>query len=180
MAVECAQVIALGHDAHFLRELKRAVTKKKVGATMELALQRDGEDYSYLDEFDLDEYCSSEYYKHFILVERFVGGDNTVSLSEVAKALRLLIEGHLHRCFPKRFKEGLTVGEMLDQVQNASAPNPLTRLQHLLPELVTFNDFASAFHHDTSGGYTKTETNAAELLPFAQGALSFIQIRSFK
>lgn len=177
---ECAQVIALGHDAHFLREVKKRVHKKQLGATAELALQRDGEDYSYLEAFDLDDYCSSEYYKHYVLVERFVGGDNTISLLEVAKALRLLVEGHLHRCFPKKFKEGQTVGDMLTQVKNATLPNALVRLQPLLADLVNFNEFAAAFHHDTSGGYSRTEVNAAELLPFARGALGFIQIRSFK
>ncbi len=180
MINECAQVIALGHDAHFLREIKKRVGRKQLGITIELALQRDGDDYSYLDCFDLDDYCSSAYYKHYVLVERFVDGDNTVSLLEVAKALRLLVEGHLHRCFPKKFKEGQTVGEMLGQVKSATAPNPLALLHPLHAELVSFNEFAAAFHHDTSGGYTRTEVNAAELLPFAKGSLGFIQIRSFK
>lgn len=180
MSSECAQVVALGHDAHFLRELKKRVTKKKLGATVELALHRDAEDYSYIDAFDLDDYCSSEYYKHYVLVERFVAADNTVNLLEVAKALRLLVEGHLHRCFPKKFKEGQTVGDMLEQVKNAKAPDPLARLHPLHAELVSFNDFAAAFHHDTSGGFPRLEVNAAELLPFARGALGFIQVRSFQ
>lgn len=179
MAAECAQVIALGHDAHFLRELKKRAAKKKVGAAVELALHRDANDYSFIDSFDLDDYCSSDYYKHYVLVERFVGGDHTANLLEVAKALRPLIEGHLHRCFPKKFKDGLTVGDMLEQIRTAVAPSPLTKLQPHLDNLVAFNDYASAFHHDTSGGDTRTETNAAELLPFARGALGFIQARSF-
>lgn len=180
MVAECAQVITLGHDAYFLRELKKRVSKKKLGETVELALHRDAQDYSFLDAFDLDDYCSSEYYKHYVLVERFVNAEPISSLLEVAKSLRLLIEGHLHRCFPKKFKEGQTVGEMLDHVKNAAAPNPLVRLQALHADLVSFNDFAAAFHHDTSGGYPRVEVNAAELLPFAKGALGFIQIRSFK
>lgn len=179
MVVECAQVIALGHDAHFLRELKKRVVQKKLGTPVELALHRDAQDYSFLDTFDLDDYCSSEYYKHYVLVERFVNAECSGSLLEVAKSLRLLVEGHLHRCFPKKFKEGQTVGDMLDLVKNATAPNPLARLQTLRPELVSFNDFAAAFHHDTSGCYPRTEVTEAELLPFAKGALGFIQIRSF-
>ena len=180
MVAECAQVICLGHDAHFLRELKKRVSKKKLGTAVELALHRDAQDYSFLDDFDLDEYCSSEYYKHYIMVERFVNAEPYGSLLEVAKSLRLLVEGHLHRCFPKKFKEGQTVGEMLDLVKNATAPNSLVRLQSLHAELVSFNEFAAAFHHDTSGGYPRTEVNEAELLPFAKGALGFIQIRNFK
>ncbi|WP_024692132.1 AAA family ATPase [Pseudomonas syringae] len=180
MVKECAQVIALGHDAHFLREIKRRVARKDLAPMLELTLHRDAEDYSRLDSFDLDDYCSSEYYKHYQLVERFIAGDNAVSLLEVAKSLRLLVEGHLHRCFPKKFKEGQTVGEMLGLVRAALHPNPLALLQPLHADLVSFNEFAAAFHHDTSGGYTRTEINSAELLPFAKGALGFIQTRQFR
>jgi wobble nucleotide-excising tRNase len=180
MVAECAQVITLGHDAHFLRELKKRVSMKKLGTTVELALHRDGQDYSFLDDFDLDDYCSSEYYKHYVLVERFLNAEPCGSLLEVAKSLRPLVEGHLHRCFPKKFKEGQTVGCMLELVKNATAPNSLVKLQSLHSELVSFNDFAAAFHHDTSGGYPQTEVNQAELYAFAKGALGFIQIRSFK
>lgn len=181
MLAECAQVIVLGHDAHFLRELKKHATKKNLADSIELALQRDAEDFSYLDwKFDLEDYCSSEYYKHYMLVERYIAAEPSADRLQVAKALRLLVEGHLHRCFPKKFKEGQTVGEMLELVRIATAPNPLVRLQPLRAELVSFNDFASAFHHDTSGGYPRNEVTDAELLPFAQGALGFIQVRSFQ
>lgn len=181
MLTECSQVIALGHDAHFLRELKKRATKKNLAESVELALQRDAQDLSYLDgSFDLDDYCSSEYYKHYVLVERYIAAEAGIDRLEVAKALRLLVEGHLHRCFPKKFKEGQTVGEMLELVRTATAPHPLVKLQPLRAELVSFNDFASAFHHDTSGGYPRNEVTDAELLPFAQGALSFIQVRSFR
>jgi wobble nucleotide-excising tRNase len=178
---ECAQVVALGHDAHFLRELKKRASKKKVAESVELALQRDANDFSHIDgKFDLDDYCSSEYYKHYVLVERYVAAEPGCDRLDVAKALRPLIEGHLHRCFPKKFKEGQTVGDMLDQVKTAVSPSPLARLQSLHSDLVSFNDFAAAFHHDTSGGYPRSEVNDAELLHFAKGAIGFIQARSFR
>lgn len=180
MVAECDQVITLGHDAYFLRDLKKGVAKKKFGTAVELALHRGAQDYSYLGEFDLDDYCSSEYYKQYVLVERFVNAEPSVNRLEVSKSLRLLVEGHLHRCFPKKFKEGQTVGEMLELVKNATASNPLARLQSIHADLVSFNEFAAAFHHDTSGGYPRTEVTATELLPFAKGALGFIQSRSFK
>ncbi len=181
MLAECAQVIALGHDAHFLRELKKWANKKKLAEAVELNLQRDAQDFSYLDgAFDLDDYCSSDYYKHYVLVERYVAAEPGCDKLQVAKALRPLVEGYLHRCFPKKFKEGQTVGDMLDLVKNAVASNSLVRLQGLHGDLVSFNDFAAAFHHDTSGGYPRQEVTDAELLPFAQGALGFIQMRSFR
>jgi len=181
MLAECAQVVALGHDAHFLRELKKWATKKNLADSVELALLRDAQDYSYLDgSFDLEDYCSSEYYKHYVLVERYIAAEPGVDRLDVAKVLRPLVEGHLHRCFPKKFKEGQTVGEMLELVITATASNPLVRLQPLRAELLRFNEFASAFHHDTSGAYPRNEVTDAELLPFAKGALGFIQVRSFQ
>ena len=179
IGAECAQVIALGHDAHFLRELKKRALKKKVGPHIELALHRDRNDYSFLAGFDLDDYCASDYYRHYVLVERFAAGDHTVPLLEVAKALRPLVEGHLYRCFPRHFKEGQTVGDMLTQMKNAAAGTPLARLKPYLGDLFNFNDFASAYHHDTAGSEARTDVNGTEMLPFARGALGFIQSRSF-
>lgn len=177
MVEECAQVIALAHDAHFLRDIKKWATKKKLSAPTELELARDADDYSYIGRFDLDEYCASEYYKHYSIVERFVNADPAASLIEVAKALRLLVEGHMHRCFPEKFAEGQTVGDMLGLVKGAVAPSPLIKLQGLHGDLVKFNDYAAAFHHDTSGGFTRTDVNATELLMFAKSALDFIHVR---
>lgn len=176
---ECAQIIALGHDAHFLREVRKRTAKKKVGPHVELALYRDGNDYSFLAAFDLDDYCAGAYYKNYALVERFIDGDHTVPLLDVAKALRPLVEKHLHRCFPKRFKDGQTVGEMLDHVRNAKEGTPLARLHPHLEDLVAFNEFAAAYHHDTEGSDERTDVNAEEMLPFARGAVSFIQSRAF-
>lgn len=176
MAQECSQVIALGHDAHFLRELRKRVKRKQVCNTLELCLHRDVDNYSLLREFDLDEFCASDYYKNYIITEQFVTGAlSPEKLLDAAKAIRPLIEGHLHRCFPKRFKDGQTVGEMLDIVRNANGHNPLVALQPTLGNLVTLNDFAAAYHHDTSGGHPRTDINDAELMHFATGALKFIQ-----
>lgn len=42
---------------------------------LEASRQAPAQDYSILDAFDLDDYCSSEYYKHYVLVERFVNAE---------------------------------------------------------------------------------------------------------
>ena len=178
MVEECAQVIVLGHDAHFLRELRRRVRRKNVGMTQELCLHRDANNYSVLSNFDLDEFCASDYYKNYVLTETFLaGGVRQEKLLDVAKALRPLVEGHLHKSFPGRFKDGQTVGQMLDIVKNATSPNPLVALQPLHPALCDFNEFAAAYHHDTSGGHPRADINDAELRQYAQAALSFIQSR---
>lgn len=178
MVEECAQVIVLGHDAHFLRELRKRVRQKNIAETLELCLHRDIDNYSLLTNFELDEFCASDYYKNYVLTEKFLaGGVPQEKLLDVAKALRPLVEGHMHKSFPKRFKDGQTVGQMLDIVRNATSPNPLVALQPLHAALCDFNDFAAAYHHDTSGGHPRADINDAELRQYALAALNFIQSR---
>lgn len=178
IAQECSQVIVLGHDAHFLRDLRKRVKRKNVGETLELCLYRDANDYSFLTSLDLDEFCASDYYKNYVLIEQYLAGEVLPEkLLDVAKALRPLVEGHMHKSFPKKFKDGQTVGEMLGIVKGASGNNSLKALQPLHADLSTFNDFAAAYHHDTSGGHPRVDINDAELRQFAQAALSFIQSR---
>lgn len=181
IALECAQIIVLGHDAHFLRDLRKRVNHRKIGETLEICLQRDADNYSFLTNFDLDEFCASDYYKNYVLIEKFLAGDvPQENLLNVAKALRPLVEGHMHRAFPKRFKEGQTVGQMLEVVKTAVSPNPLVALQPLHTDLCDFNHFAASFHHDTSGGHSREDINDAELRQYAQAALNFIQSRKLR
>lgn len=141
-------------------------------------MHRDVDCYSLLTNFELDEFCASDYYKNYVLVETFLAGDvPQEKLLDVAKALRPLVEGHLHKSFPKRFKDGQTVGQMLDVVKNATRPNPLVALQPLHKALCDFNDFAAAYHHDTSGGHPRADINDTELQQYALAALNFIQSR---
>jgi wobble nucleotide-excising tRNase len=170
----CGQVIALGHDAFFLRDIKKRVTKLS-GEVSALELRRGPENFTVIGEFDLDEFCESDYYKRYRIVETYVSGAAQVASLDVAQALRLLVEGHLHRCFPARFIEGQTMGAMIQQIKDASSGNPIAVLKPLTSELVSFNEYAAAFHHDTSGGHTQTNVNDGELHHFASAALRFIQ-----
>lgn len=179
IAHECSQLILLGHDAHFLRDVRKRAQAKQVGGTIELCLLRDAQDYSSISGVDLDVVCASDYYKHYVLVETFMEGKVPPErLLEVAIALRPLVEGHLHKSFPKKFPEGLTFGGMLDVIKNAPAATPLVSLQPLLKDLHDFNEYAGAYHHDTIGGIAaRTDIHDAELKRMAEGALNFIQTR---
>ncbi|WP_165971577.1 AAA family ATPase [Cupriavidus sp. L7L] len=174
MNQQCKQVIALGHDAYFLRDIRKRVTKVG-GEVAEFELRRGPENFTVIGPFDLDEFCASPYYKRYRLVETYVTGAAQVNMLEVAQALRLLVEGHLHRCFLGRFADGLTFGSMIQNIKEAQPGNPICVLQPLAPDLQAFNEYAAMFHHDTSGGHTRTDVNDGELQHFASAALRFIQ-----
>jgi wobble nucleotide-excising tRNase len=174
MSQECKQVIALGHDAYFLRDIRKRVTKAG-GDVAALELRRGPENFTVIGQFDLDEFCASPYYKRYRLVETYIGGAAQVNMLEVAQALRLLVEGHMHRCFLGRFPEGQTVGQMIQLVKDAPPANPISVLKPLASDLQAFNEYAAMFHHDTSGGHARTDVNDGELHHFSSAALRFIQ-----
>lgn len=174
MSRECEQVIALGHDAYFLRDIRKRVAKDGCDV-VELELRRGPGNFTVIGQFNLDEFCASPYYKRYRLVDTYVTGAEQVNMLEVAQALRPLVEGHLHRCFLGRFAEGKTVGAMIQLIKDAQPDNPINVLQPLVQDLHTFNEYAAMFHHDTSGGNVRTDVNDSELLYFASAALSLIR-----
>ncbi len=174
MNQQCKQAIVLGHDAYFLRDIQKRVAK--VGADVAtFELKRGPENFTVFGTLDLDEFCASPYYKRYRLVESYVTGEAQVNMLEVAQALRLLVEGHMHRCFLGRFSDGLTVGSMIQNIKEAAEHNPISVLQPLVSDLMAFKEYADMYHHDTSGGHTRTDVNDGELLHYAAAALRFIQ-----
>lgn len=95
---------------------------------------------------------------------------------DVAQALRLLVEGHMHRCFLGRFSDGLTVGSMIQNIKEAQESNPISALKPLISDLMAFKEYADMYHHDTSGGHARTDVNDSELLHYATAALRFIRM----
>jgi len=177
IAQDCSQLIVLGHDAQFLRTLRKKCGGKVV-EPLEVALTPDQEGYSKLTDFSLDNYCASDYFKNYVMAEALINGAYPMDrLLDVAKALRPLVEGHLHKSFPNKFIEGQTFGQMLDRIRNAQHGSPLVALQPVVPDLVEFNDYAASFHHDTMGGHPREDINAAELKGYATMAMNFIQTR---
>lgn len=174
IAQRCSQVIVLAHDAYFLRDLSRKLVEKKVPETLALHLRRGPDNYSLLEGCDFDEICASPYYQRYRLVQQFVTGDAATDLLAVSQALRPLLEGNLHRRFPGQVKEGVTFGLVLDQIRNAKPGNPLAVLKPSVDALVSFNEFAGAFHHDTPGVAARNDVTDGELQVFASQAMTFI------
>lgn len=172
----CAQVIVMGHDGYFLRDLARRLSEKKLAEPLTLQIRRAAGDFSELDQCDLNELCASTYYKRYREVDEYLAGVPTPNLLPVAQALRPLVEGSLHRRFPGLIKDGVTFGVVLDQIKSATAGHPLAALQAQFPGLSALNDFVAPFHHETGGVVLRDDVTDSELHPFAKQAMSFVQM----
>ena len=174
LAKRCAQVIVLGHDAYFLREVAHRMSYKNVADTLTLQIRRAANDFSELAECDLAALCASEYHKRYQQLSAYLAGAPNPNLLAVAEGLRPLVEGSLHRRFPGVIRDGVPFGVMLDQIKKAIADNPLHVLQPQLDALHAFNDFAGAFHHDTTGAAPKQNVSDGELQTFGKLAMKFV------
>ena len=165
------QLIILAHDPYFLRDLRDALLKRdKTAAISSFKLKAVQNEYTSFDDFDLDIECESSYAKHHRLLCEFEAG-NGGDPDEAAKAIRLLLEGYLHRRFPGLLPKKLLFGEAVIQIRDAVPPSPLRHAANLVGELNEINEYAGQFHHDVDPDADLPKANASELMPFVRRSL---------
>lgn len=169
-----AQLVVLAHDPYFLRDLRDGISRDDKNAqvmTFQLAAAAGG--YTDFAGMDLDQECESSYARHHRAVRNFaagLGGDPPA----VAKSIRPLLEGYLHRRFPGLLPEDSLFGQAIICIRDSVPPSPLCYAKNLVDELTEINDYAGQFHHDTNPDADSVKAVAAELQVFANRALDVI------
>ncbi|MCA2776387.1 MAG: AAA family ATPase [Pseudanabaena sp. M114S2SP2A07QC] len=173
IGLRSSQLIVLGHDKYFLKELCDDFTKIDI-PPMILKIHRIGNDYSDFTIFDIAKECASSYYSHHEIVKNFVEGSYRGELRTVVKAIRPLLEKYLHLRFPSYIQQSTLFGKIIGDAKVAELPNPLVYLQPLANELNEINDYAGQFYHDASAAEDNNDIVESELRIYAQRALDVI------
>jgi wobble nucleotide-excising tRNase len=170
----CEQLIVLAHDVHFLRSLRDDVLRKgSPGNVKCLKLKAVANRYSDFDEINIDQECESAYFKCHRMLGEYIAG-NSQSSMEIARSIRPMLEGYLHRRFPRMIKRGLLFGQIVNQIKTAQLPSPLVHAQNITAELNEINLYAGQFHHDTSPEADQVQIIDSELLSFAERAIQVV------
>ena len=166
------QLVVLAHDPYFIRDLRDALIKEDSAAKIALfQLGSASGGYTNFAPLDVDQMCESAYFRHHRLLNDFATGSGGDSIA-VAKAIRPMLEGYLHRRFPVLIPKSLLFGEVVKYIRNAVAPSPLCHAQNLVTELNEINEYAGQFHHDTNpGGLESVGIVEAELQTYVLRAL---------
>ncbi|MFZ2207177.1 MAG: AAA family ATPase [Porticoccaceae bacterium] len=171
---KAAQLVVLAHDAYFLRDLRDALRKEDKSAMIAVfqlaAAQSNYTDFAALD---IDKECESDYARHHRVLNEFgagAGGDPKF----VAKAIRPMLEGYLHRRFPGLVSKELLFGQVVVHIRDATAPSPLCHAKNLVDELNEINEYAGQFHHDTNPDADSVAVTASELKTFVERALGLV------
>lgn len=169
------QLVVLAHDPYFLRDLRDAFFKADSTSPISLfQLCLAANDYTSFSSLDIDKECESAYFQHHRLLNDFcngVPGDPRA----VAKTVRPMLEGYLHRRFPGLVPKSHLFGQVVVEIRNSVHPSPLVYAQNLVSELNEINDYAGQFHHDTNpGGADTVPVVASELKTFVTRALHVV------
>jgi wobble nucleotide-excising tRNase len=176
LAGKCRQLLVLSHDPYFVRDLRERLADQKPRPIVPkiITIKRIQHGYSVFSKCDIDDVCSSDYYRHHRLVADYVDGNSTTNLRDVAKAIRPLLEGYYHRRFPGKIPRKLVFGGVIALAAQARSGDPLLYLKPILMEMEEVNDYAGRFHHDTNPGHETAPIVDGELLSFAKRALNLI------
>ncbi|MEO9591002.1 AAA family ATPase [Rhodopirellula bahusiensis] len=172
---KAAQLVVFAHDIYFVRDLRNELTPKDgsySSAVFGLRFASNG--YTTFDELDVVKECQSPYFHHHGLLMEFVNQGSGES-RQIAKAIRPLLEGYLHRRFPGLIPSDLMFGQVVRFIADAEEPSPVCHAQSLVAELNEINTYAGQFHHDTNPGNADTvQIITSELRTVATQALTVI------
>lgn len=176
LAGKCAQMIILSHDAYFVREQRDMLARSQPAIVPRIAgISRVQGDYSVFAACDIDELCASDYYRHHRQLTEFIAGTYKGNIRDVAKALRLFLEGFYHRRFPGLLPTRCTFGGVILAITQAPAGTPISYLKPRVEEMAKLNNFAGRFHHDTNPGNADTAPiTDGELKPYVERALALV------
>ena len=176
LATKCKQLIVLSHDAYFVRELLDRLRDLRPNPITPRVLEitRVENECSAFGECDLDEICESDYYRHHRMVAEYVEGKSAANIRDIAKAVRPLLEGYLHRRFPGHIPRNQMFGKIIADHIAPATEEPLSHLLQHVTELREINEYASQFHHDTNQDADSVNVVDAELLQFARRSLDMI------
>lgn len=168
------QLIVLAHDPYFIRDLRDALRKEDPSTPISfLQLVLAPADYTSFAPFEVDKECESAYFQHHRLLNECVAGVSPDARS-VAKAIRPMLEGYLHRRFPGLVSKSLMFGQVVVLIRDAAVPNPLFHAQNLVAELNDINEYAGQFHHDTNPGADTITVVVSELKTYVERALHMV------
>lgn len=170
------QLVIIAHDIHFLRNLRDDILRTDGPNNIKFfRLKAVTNRYSDFGDIDIDQECESAYFKSHRLLDEYMAG-NAQSSIDVARTIRPMLEGYLHRRFPRLINSGLLFGTVVQLINNAQHPSPLVHAQNITNELNEINSYVGQFHHDTNPAADQVQVVDSELLSFVERAIKVVYV----
>ena len=170
----CEQLIVLVHDIHFMRSLRDYILRGSAPQNIVcMKLKTVVNRYSDFDTIEVDKECENAYFKCHRVLGEYLNGTAQSSM-EVARSIRPMLEGYLHRRFPGLINSGLLFGQVIDAINIAQQGSPLVHAQNITDALNEINSYAGQFHHDTNPSADQVQIIDGELRQFVERAINVV------
>jgi len=175
LARKAKQVILLSHSPRFLSNVWQSHNSD--GQTALFQIRKTGDKTSELTEWaeeDINKRVQDPYFQHFDKLVAY-SESREGEPEEVARSIRLVLEGNLRRRFADKYKrDDGSISAFIGKVNNAPRSDPLASLQgtEILRELEEINEYCHDPHHDDDP-YQSQQINENELASFVKRTVDF-------
>ena len=164
------QVFVLSHDKAFLCEIWQGADRSETTA---LEIIKTG-DESSVSLWDVSSDAFTEYDRRHRAFHDYLA-NGAGNEREIARDLRLHLEGYLRVICPDEFPPGTSLGGSFVQECQQSAGQPSQILDGVkLSALRDILQYAHKFHHDTNQAWQSQVINSGELRGFVEDVLDFV------
>lgn len=174
IASKGAQIVVLSHDAYFLNDLRTLLRRATYNiSTNTHEIKRSENNYSSFSSCDLEVICQSQYEREYNDIRSYITGNYAGENYDIAKKLRLVVEGYFHRRFPSpALSKAATLGGIISEIRDSPSNSPLHFAKPCLSKLDELNEFSNSFHHEDN--QIDIQINDAELRQYSNVALQII------
>ena len=171
LAGKAKQLVVFSHDPLFIQSFSEDGDIRALGVTV-LELRRAANDYTVLDECDIEERVQSEYKTNYRTLTVYVTAGEVVDKQKVVCAIRPMLEANLRHRFQDSLKGAFSLGKMIEAIRTCKPGDPLQGMKSKEEELADINDFATDFTHDTDADGSLQKLDDAQLKNYAMRALA--------
>ena len=168
LATRANQVIAMSHSKRFLCDIWRH-TDRKDCVSLEIAQKGDE---STIREWNVGEDAITEHDQRHILLKEYAATQSG-NIREVAKTIRLHLEGYLRVACPGNFPPGKTLGPFIEECRRRIGNLDEVLDDPTTQELHELKEYGNQFHHDSNQPWKPVHINTTELLCFVKRTLDF-------
>lgn len=165
---ECAQLLLFSHDPYFLHLVHSKIPKDERHS---LQLSRAHNNTTTIEGWDIEKETQESYFKDHADLSSYLE-NGTKDLTDIAKKIRLVLEGYLRRRFPNQFPDNAWLGDMINDIRTEGKEHPI---YPTLEKLESINNFSKKYHHaENSKQGSNDLVNDDELQKYVEDTLEVV------
>lgn len=166
----CQQLFILTHDLYFCRKIS---DKFRDAQNIKICYRRTG---NVLDNHNIQFDSLNEIQKDLLTLYSYIerGVRNESELRDVIRCLRPTIEGIIRIKFFNVLKPNDWLGDMIVHIKNAPESSPFFRLQPILHDIESVNEYSKTYHHGNTVNF-EMPIIETELQQYVDTTLKLVQ-----